>query len=144
MSRSSTTANSPIESLLDGLVGYLREERGVSAATAETYVPDLRRFLAQNGQRGIGDLTAAAVSKGGAGRGGRLVAGVGAAVCGRVAFVLALLPTGRVDRDGPRHRCCRCPGGGVRRCRKGLVRRRREHCCAPAIGGGRPGAVTMR
>ena len=40
MSRSSTTANSPVESLLDGFVGYLREERGVSAATAETYVPD--------------------------------------------------------------------------------------------------------
>jgi site-specific recombinase XerD len=51
MSRSSTTANSPIESLLDGFVGYLREERGVSAATAETYVPDLRRFLAQHGQQ---------------------------------------------------------------------------------------------
>lgn len=63
MSRSSTTANSPVESLLDGFVGYLREERGGSAATAETYVPDLRRFLAQHGQRGIGDLTAAAVSK---------------------------------------------------------------------------------
>jgi site-specific recombinase XerD len=63
MSRSSTTANSPVESLLDGFVGYLREERGVSAATVETYVPDVRRFLAQHGQRGIGDLTAAAVSK---------------------------------------------------------------------------------
>jgi integrase/recombinase XerD len=63
MSRSSSTANSPVESLLDGFVGYLREERGVSAATVETYVPDVRRFLAQYGQRGIGDLTAAAVSK---------------------------------------------------------------------------------
>jgi integrase/recombinase XerD len=63
MSRSSITANSPVDPLLDGFVGYLREERGVTAATVESYVPDVRRFLAQRGRRGIGELSAAEVSK---------------------------------------------------------------------------------
>jgi integrase/recombinase XerD len=63
MSRSITTVNSPIGPLLHGFVGYLREECGVAAATVETYVPDVRRFLAQRGQRGIGELSAAEVSK---------------------------------------------------------------------------------
>jgi hypothetical protein len=33
MSRSSTAMSSPVELLLGGFVGYLREERGVSALT---------------------------------------------------------------------------------------------------------------
>jgi integrase/recombinase XerD len=63
MSRSITTANSPVDPLLGGFVGYLREERGVAPATVETYVLDVRRFLAQRGQRGISELSAAEVSK---------------------------------------------------------------------------------
>ena len=63
MSRSSITANSPVDLLLDGFIGYLREERGVSAATIAVYVPDVRRFVAQRGPRGIRDLSAAEVSK---------------------------------------------------------------------------------
>jgi site-specific recombinase XerD len=63
MSRSITTANAPVEPLLEGFVVYLREERGVAAATVQTYIPDVRRFLAGRGQRGIGELSAAEVSK---------------------------------------------------------------------------------
>jgi integrase/recombinase XerD len=63
MSRSISTANSPVDPLLDGFVGYLRQERGVSAATVDTYVPDVRRFLTQRGRRGICGLSAAEVPK---------------------------------------------------------------------------------
>jgi integrase/recombinase XerD len=48
---------------LEGFVGYLREERGVAGARVETYVADVRRFLARRGQLGIGELSAAEVSK---------------------------------------------------------------------------------
>ena len=34
--------------LLDGFVGYLRSERGVSALTVDAYVPEVRRFLARS------------------------------------------------------------------------------------------------
>jgi integrase/recombinase XerD len=50
---------------LEGFVGYLREQRGVSAATVTAYASDVRRFLASRGG-GAGDLhelTAAEVSK---------------------------------------------------------------------------------
>src|SRR6266567_7626752 len=50
-----------VESLLDGFVGYLREERGVSGRTVEAYVSDVRRFLARRGGRGVDELSAAEV-----------------------------------------------------------------------------------
>jgi integrase/recombinase XerD len=52
----------PVELLLDGFVGYLREERGVSARTVEAYVSDVRRFLARCGRYGVDGLSAAEVS----------------------------------------------------------------------------------
>ena len=59
MSRSSATGTGPAEVLVDGFVGYLRRERGVTALTVEAYVSDVRRFLAHRGESG---LTAAEVS----------------------------------------------------------------------------------
>jgi site-specific recombinase XerD len=53
---------SPAESLVDGFVGYLREQRGVSARTVEAYVSDVRRFLTRRGWRGVDELSAAEVS----------------------------------------------------------------------------------
>jgi site-specific recombinase XerD len=63
MSGSSTIAHSPVESLLDGFVGYLREERGVAAATIAVYVSDVRRFLERRGHSDIRDVTAAELWK---------------------------------------------------------------------------------
>jgi hypothetical protein len=85
MSRSITTANSPVDPLLDGFVGYLREERGVAGATVEAHVADVRRFLARRGQRGIGELSAAEVSKAVLAEVAGWVAGVGAPVSVRAA-----------------------------------------------------------
>ena len=110
MSRSSITANSPVDLLLDGFIGYLREERGVSAATIAVYVPDVRRFVAQRGPRGIRDLSAAEVSKAVltevAGWSPATARRYGSALRVRAAGVPALLPPDRVDREGP-------VGGGV-------------------------------
>jgi site-specific recombinase XerD len=47
---------------VDGFVGYLRGQRGVSARTVEAYVSDVRRFLARRGWRGVDELSAAEVS----------------------------------------------------------------------------------
>ena len=41
MSRSSAQDGGPVEVLLDGFVGYLRSERGVSALTVEAYVSEV-------------------------------------------------------------------------------------------------------
>jgi site-specific recombinase XerD len=63
MSRSITAASPPVEFLLVGFVGYLREERGVTALTVDAYLSDVRRFLARRAGGGLRDLTAAEVSK---------------------------------------------------------------------------------
>jgi site-specific recombinase XerD len=48
--------------LLEGFIGYLRGERGVTALTVEAYVSDVRRFLADWGGSDVRGLTAAQVS----------------------------------------------------------------------------------
>jgi len=64
MSRSSTESILPLEPLLDGFVGYLRRERGVSPATVDAYASDVRRFLTRHGgASNLCELTAAEVSK---------------------------------------------------------------------------------
>ena len=64
MSRSTTTSPASVEVLVDGFVGYLREERGVSALTVEAYVPEVRRFLACRGDASsLHELTAAEISQ---------------------------------------------------------------------------------
>ncbi|MCA1700601.1 MAG: site-specific integrase [Actinobacteria bacterium] len=48
---------------MDGFAGYLRRERGVSVLTVELYVADVRRFLADGGNRELSELTPADVSR---------------------------------------------------------------------------------
>ena len=60
MSKASGTG--PVEVLVDGFVGYLRSERGVTALTVEAYVSEVRRFLADRGASDLSGLTAAEVS----------------------------------------------------------------------------------
>jgi integrase/recombinase XerD len=62
MCSSSGTGGVPTEGLLDGFVGYLRTERGVTALTVEAYVSDVRKFLAHRGESDVSGLTAADVS----------------------------------------------------------------------------------
>lgn len=62
MSRSGGTGAVSTEGLVDGFVGYLRTERGVTALTVEAYVYDVRRFLAHGGESGLSGLSAADVS----------------------------------------------------------------------------------
>src|SRR5258708_32900291 len=54
---------SPVEALLNGFAGYLRDERGVAELTVAAYLPDVRRFLARRRDCDVGGLTAAEVSK---------------------------------------------------------------------------------
>jgi len=63
MSRSSTNEGSPVDLVMDRFVDYLREERGVLAATVEAYVSDVRRFLERRGRSDVRDVTAAEVAK---------------------------------------------------------------------------------
>jgi integrase/recombinase XerD len=62
MPRSSTTATAPVD-VLDGFVGYLRGERGLTVLTVDAYVSDVRSFLAHRGGSDLAELTAAEVSK---------------------------------------------------------------------------------
>jgi site-specific recombinase XerD len=62
MSVSSGAGVVPTEGLLDGFVGYLCTERGVTALTVEAYVSDVRRFLAGRSESDLSGLTAAEVS----------------------------------------------------------------------------------
>ena len=62
MSRSRVIGAGTAEGLLEGFVGYLRSERGVTVLTVEVYVSDVRRFLAQRGDSDLRGLTAAEVS----------------------------------------------------------------------------------
>jgi integrase/recombinase XerD len=48
---------------LDGFAGYLRSERGVTELTVGVYVAGRRGFLVDRGGGGLGELTAADVSK---------------------------------------------------------------------------------
>ena len=62
MSRSIRCGAAAAEGVVDGFVGYLRSERGVTALTVEAYVSDVRRFLDQRGDSDVSGLTAAEVS----------------------------------------------------------------------------------
>ena len=62
MSGWGATGAGSVNVLLDGFVGYLRGERGVTALTVEAYVPEVRRFLADRVESGLSGLTAAEVS----------------------------------------------------------------------------------
>lgn len=63
MFSSSASGPSERDRLLDGFAGYLRRERGVSVLTVDLYVADVRRFLADRGNRELSELTPADVSR---------------------------------------------------------------------------------
>ena len=63
MPRSTASAIGPADLLLDGFVGYLRHERGVTVLTINAYVVDVGRFLADRGGGELSELTAIEVSK---------------------------------------------------------------------------------
>ena len=62
MFRSTSAGDVPGENVLEGFADYLRVERGLTAASVETYLPDVRRFLAHLGKRELRELTAVDVS----------------------------------------------------------------------------------
>jgi integrase/recombinase XerD len=100
MSRLSTSGTAPAEVLLDGFVGYLRSERGVTALTVEAYVSDVRQFLAHRGDSDVRGLTAAEVSNAVLGQvGERAPATVRRFGCGLRSFLRYCYLVGLVDQD---------------------------------------------
>jgi integrase/recombinase XerD len=100
MSGSSASGTAPAEVLLDGFVGYLRGERGVTALTVAAYVSDVRRFLAGRGDSDVGGLTAAEVSYAVLGQIGDLApATVRRFGCGLRSFLRYCYVVGLVDQD---------------------------------------------
>jgi integrase/recombinase XerD len=100
MSRLSAGGTAPAEVLLEGFVGYLRRERGVSALTVEAYVSDVRRFLDPRGDSGVRGLTAAEVSNAVLGQvGGRAPATVRRFASGLRSFLRYCYVVGLVDQD---------------------------------------------
>jgi integrase/recombinase XerD len=53
----------PDDLLLDGFVGFLRRERGLSVRTIKSYATDMSRFLAGRGRGEVSELSATDVSK---------------------------------------------------------------------------------
>ena len=100
MPRLSTSGTAPAEVLLDGFVGYLRSERGVTALTVEAYVSDVCRFLAYRGDSDVRGLTAAEVSNAVLGQvGERAPATVRRFGCGLRSFLRYCYLVGLVDQD---------------------------------------------
>jgi integrase/recombinase XerD len=100
MSRSSITSGSSVDVLLDGFVGYLRRERGVTVLTVDAYVSDVRRFLAHRGRSDLAALTAAEVSKAVLGQiAGRSPASVRRYGCALRSFLRYCYLAGLVEHD---------------------------------------------
>lgn len=100
MSRSRVIEAGPADGLLEGFVGYLRSERGVTALTVEAYVSDVRRFLAQRGDSDLRGLTAAEVSNAVLGQvGERAPATVRRFGCALRSFLRYCYLVGLVDQD---------------------------------------------
>jgi len=90
----------PSEVLVDGFVGYLRSERGVSELTIDAYVIEVRRFLSGRGGGELRALTAADVSAAVLGEvGRRSPATVRRYGCALRSFLRFFYLTGLVDRD---------------------------------------------
>jgi integrase/recombinase XerD len=88
------------EVLLDGFVGYLRSERGVSELTIDAYRGEVRRFLAGLGGGGLSALTAGDVSRAVLGEvGRRSPASVRRYGCALRSFLRYSYLTGLVERD---------------------------------------------
>jgi integrase/recombinase XerD len=88
------------EVLVDGFVGYLRSERGVSELTIDAYVIEVRRFLAGHDGVELRELTAADVSAAVLGEvGRRSPATVRRYGCALRSFLRYCYLTGLVERD---------------------------------------------
>ena len=99
MPRSSTTATAPVD-VLDGFVGYLRGERGVTVLTVDAYVSDVRSFLAHRGGSDLAELTAPEVSKAVLGQvAGRSPASVRRYGCALRSFMRYCYSAGLVEHD---------------------------------------------
>lgn len=99
MPRSSTTATAPVD-VLDGFVGYLRGERGVTVLTVDAYVSDVRSFLAHRGGSDLAELTAPEVSKAVLGQvAGRSPASVRRYGCALRSFMRYCYFVGLVEHD---------------------------------------------
>jgi integrase/recombinase XerD len=99
MPRSSTTATTPVD-VLEGFVGYLRRERGVTVLTVDAYVSDVRSFLAYRGGSDLAELTAAEVSKAVLGQvAGRSPASVRRYGCALRSFMRYCYFVGLVEHD---------------------------------------------
>jgi integrase/recombinase XerD len=100
MSRSCFRVAMASEVLLDGFVGYLRSERGVSELTIDAYRGEVRRFLAGLGGGGLSALTAGDVSRAVLGEvGRRSPASVRRYGCALRSFLRYSYLTGLVERD---------------------------------------------
>jgi integrase/recombinase XerD len=100
MSRSCSRVAMASEVLLDGFVGYLRSERGVSELTIDAYRGEVRRFLAGLGGGGLSALTAGDVSRAVLGEvGRRSPASVRRYGCALRSFLRYSYLTGLVERD---------------------------------------------
>lgn len=100
MPRSSASGMAPDDRLVDGFVGYLRRERGVSELTVEAYVPEVCRFLADLGRSDLSELTAGEVSRAVLGQvGGRSPSSVRRYGCALRSFLRYCFLTGLVDHD---------------------------------------------
>src|SRR5438094_2837013 len=101
MSRSITAGAVPAEELLEGFVGYLRRERGLTERSVEAYVSDVGRFLTQVGDRDLGVLRAADVSNAVLSEldGGRAPATVRRFACALRSFLRYCVVVGLVDHD---------------------------------------------
>jgi integrase/recombinase XerD len=85
---------------VDGFVGYLRRERGVTVLTVDAYVSDVRRFLAHRGRSDLVALTAAEVSKAVLGQvAGRSPASVRRYGCALRSFLRYCFLAGLVEHD---------------------------------------------
>jgi hypothetical protein len=137
MSRSTTKAAAPVEAVLAGFVGYLREQRGVSVLTIDAYVADVRRFLAGRDAGSLRELTAVEVSRAVLDEAAdRSPASMRRYGCALRAFFRYGHFAGLVERELSA-RCCRLLGGDVRCCRKGSARRKWRPYCTRSTGGGR-------
>jgi integrase/recombinase XerD len=100
MSRSCSRTVMASEVLVDGFVGYLRSERGVSELTIDAYVIEVRRFLAGHDGGELRALTAADVSAAVLGEvGRRSPATVRRYGCALRSFLRYCYLSGLVDRD---------------------------------------------
>jgi len=95
-----SSSSSETDRLLEEFAGYLQRERGVSMLTADLYVADVWRFLAELGSNDLSELSPADVSRAVLGQVGEWSpASVRRFGCALRSFLRYCFVTGLVDRD---------------------------------------------